>query len=166
MNTPLNQLFEDSKKCCVIAGQATELSEYSKRKQHGYIQSEVDELLEAIDKEDLVEQLDACNDILVTVFGFMQKLERQGANLEKSMLKTGSNNLTKFPTDRQTAEDTVEYYRSKGKETTISFNPVYKQYVIRDINGKYLKPKGFIENNLSDCFPENNQQRRKGDFNE
>jgi len=103
--------------------------------------------------EDLVEQLDAVIDLCVTVFGFAQKLERQGAVLNKACDKVGENNLSKFPTDRQVAEDTVKFYKEvKNKDCVINFNPVYQQYVIRDVNNKYMKPKGFVECNLSDCF--------------
>ena len=34
----------------------------------------------------------------------------------------------------------------------MQFNEKHKRYVIRNHNGKYLKCKGFIENDLSDCF--------------
>jgi Phosphoribosyl-ATP pyrophosphohydrolase len=148
----LYKLYEDSKKCCIIAGQITETSDLAKRQQLKLIQEEVKELQEAIESNDPTEQLDAIADILVTTFGFMLKLERQGANTSKAFIKTGANNLTKFPVDRDTVEATLQFYKDKGVECTSSFDPVYNQWVVRDMNGKYKKPKGFIENDLSDCW--------------
>lgn len=148
----LDQLFEDSKTCCVIAGQSTEITKEHKLQQYGYIKEELQELHDAIEAGDLVEQLDATVDILVTVFGFMQKLEKQGADLEKAMLKTAKNNLSKFPTDRDVVQDTIKFYKEKGKDCTSSYSVVYNRWVIRDEQGKYKKCKGFVENDLSDCF--------------
>lgn len=149
----VQQLFDDSKLACILAGQDTETSDMAKAQQLSYIVSEVKELADALEQSDLVEQLDACNDILVTTFGYMLKLEQQGALLNKSMLKTGANNLTKFPTSKEVAEKTVEFYlQTKNKECTINFNAEHGKFVVRDKNGKYLKPFGFVENNLSDCF--------------
>ena len=69
------------------------------------------------------------------------------------MLKTGENNLSKFPADFDEVEQTMKFYKEvKNKETTWSYNPKFKRYVVRDMNGKYLKPSGYIENDLSDCF--------------
>lgn len=160
MNTQfaVQQLMNDSFTACVIAGQDKEITTTDKHKQLSYIQSEVDELSDAIIDCDTVEQLDACVDILVTVFGFMQKLQKQGAMLDKAMIKTGKNNITKFPSglDLELAEETVKFYKeTKNKDCTIHFNPEYHCYVIRDANGKYMKCKGFIENDLSDCFEQN-----------
>ena len=36
--------------------------------------------------------------------------------------------------------------------TVFGYNSDYKRYVVRDMNGKYLKPSSFVENDLSDCF--------------
>jgi Phosphoribosyl-ATP pyrophosphohydrolase len=149
----ISYLMENSFKASSIAGQALEVQHESKLQQYSYIKDELKELFEAIATNDQVEQLDACVDILVCTLGFMQKLEQQGANLDLAMIKTADNNLTKFPTERKVAEETVEFYKNKGTECTISFNPVYQRYVVRNTNGKYMKPKGFVENDLSDCFP-------------
>ena len=152
MQDALWSVFKDSEMCCSIAGQAQEISKEAKQQQLKLIQEEVKELKEALDTEDLVEQLDACSDILITVFGYMLKLERQGADLGKALIKTGQNNLTKFPTDRDVVEDTVQFYKNKGIETKISLDLMYNKWVIRDMSGKYRKPKGFVENDLSDCW--------------
>lgn len=149
----LDQLFNDSAKCCMIAGQYKETEDKHKIQQWGYIHEELKELREAIEQDDLVEQLDACSDLCVTVFGFMLKLQQQGADINKALIKTGKNNLSKFPVDRSVVEDTLKFYADKGKECTSSYCVLNNRWVIRDANGKYQKPKGFVENNLSDCFP-------------
>lgn len=151
----LTYLYENSLKACEIAGQLTEVSDGAKFQQLSYIQSEVDEIRVALEQGDLVEQLDGCLDVLVTVFGFIGKLEEQGAWSAKAMVKTADNNLSKFPETLEEAEETQGWYLdNKSKETVVSYNPTYKRYVVRDMNGKYLKPSSFVENDLSDCFNE------------
>ena len=151
--SPLTQLFIDSTKCCVIAGQYKETEDKHKLQQWSYIQEELKELKLAIEQGDLVEQLDGCVDLLVTTFGFMVKLQQQGADIGKAMVKTGKNNLSKFPVDRSVVEDTLKFYKEKGKDCVSSYCVLNNRWVIRDMNGKYQKPKGFVENDLSDCFP-------------
>ena len=146
-------LFENSLRACEIAGQDQEIDKKAMQQQLGYIQSEVQEIADALQEDDLVEVLDGCVDTLVTVFGMLQKLQGHGAWLEKAFVKTADNNLSKFPESEEVALQSQQFYReTKNKETKIQYNPEYKRYVIRDMQGKYLKPKGFVENDLSDCF--------------
>lgn len=149
----LTYLYENSLRACEIAGQSTEITPKHRKQQLSYIKSEVDELQDALDQEDLVEEIDACMDILVTVFGYLGKLESLGARVDVAMVKTADNNLSKFPTTIDEVEQTQRFYKeAKKKDTTFGYNPEYKRYVIRDMNGKYLKPSSFVENDLSDCF--------------
>lgn len=146
-------LYENSLQACEIAGQNTELTSKHRKQQLSYIQSEVAELQDALDVPDLVEELDACMDILVTVFGYLGKLQNLGARVDVAMVKTADNNLSKFPTNIEEVEQTQKFYRDvKNKDTTFGYNSYYKRYVVRDMNGKYLKPSSFVENDLSDCF--------------
>ena len=149
----LTYLYENSLKACEIAGQNLELEPKARKQQLSYIQSEVQELSDALEETDLVEELDACMDILVTVFGYIQKLEALGARVDAAMVKTADNNLSKFPTTLEEVQQTQEFYKTvKNKETVFGYNSDYKRYVVRDMNGKYLKCKSFVENDLSDCF--------------
>jgi NTP pyrophosphatase (non-canonical NTP hydrolase) len=149
----LTYLYENSLRACEIAGQDKEFSYQFRKQQLSYIQSEVQELADALEELDLVEELDACQDILVTVFGYLQKLEALGARVDKAMVKTADNNLSKFPTTLEEVQQTQEFYKTvKNKETVFGYNSEYKRYVVRDMNGKYLKCKSFVENDLSDCF--------------
>lgn len=146
-------LYKNSLRACKIAGQDFEITPTHRKQQLSYIQSEVAELQDALNVEDLVEELDACMDILVTVFGYLGKLESLGAKVGVAMVRTAGNNLSKFPTTMEEVLQTQEFYKEvKNKDTTWGYHPVYKQYVIRDMNGKYLKPSSFVENDLSDCF--------------
>lgn len=149
----LTYLYENSLKACEIAGQDKEYLYQARRQQLSYIQSEVHELADALEELDLVEELDACMDILVTVFGYMQKIQQQGARVDKAMVKTADNNLSKFPNTLEEVQRTQEFYKNvKNKDTVFGYSPEYKRYVVRDMNGKYLKPSSFVENDLSDCF--------------
>ena len=149
----LTYLYENSLRACEIAGQDKEFSYQFRKQQLSYIQSEVQELADALEELDLVEELDACQDILVTVFGYLQKLEALGARVDKAMVKTADNNLSKFPTTLEEVQQTQEFYKTvKNKETVFGYNSDYKRYVVRDMNGKYLKPSSFVENDLSGCF--------------
>ena len=149
----LTYLYENSLKACEIAGQDKEYLYQARWQQLSYIQSEVQELADALEELDLVEELDACMDILVTVFGYIQKLQQHGARVDKAMVKTAENNLSKFPTTLEEVQQTQEFYKTvKNKETVFGYNSDYKRYVVRDMNGKYLKCKSFVENDLSDCF--------------
>lgn len=149
----LTYLYENSLRACEIAGQIIELTPKHRKQQLSYIQSEVAELQDALDVQDLVEELDACMDILVTVFGYLGKLQNLGARVDVAMVKTADNNLSKFPTTMEEVTQTLNFYEEvKNKQTTFGYNPEYKRYVIRDMNGKYLKPSSFVENDLSDCF--------------
>ena len=149
----LTYLYENSLKACEIAGQDKEFSYQFRKQQLSYIQSEVQELADALEELDLVEELDACLDILVTVFGYIQKLEALGARVDVAMVKTADNNLSKFPTALEEVQQTQEFYKTvKNKETVFGYNSDYKRYVVRDMNGKYLKPSSFVENDLSGCF--------------
>ena len=149
----LTYLYENSLKACEIAGQNLELEPKARKQQLSYIQSEVQELADALEETDLVEELDACMDILVTVFGYIRKLEALGARVDVAMVKTADNNLSKFPTTLEEVQQTQEFYKTvKNKETVFGYNSDYKRYVVRDMNGKYLKPSSFVENDLSGCF--------------
>ncbi len=149
----LTYLYENSLRACEIAGQDKEFSYQFRKQQLSYIQSEVQELADALEELDLVEELDACMDILVTVVGYIQKLEALGARVDVAMVKTADNNISKFPTTLEEVQQTQDFYKTvKNKETVFGYNPDYKRYVVRDMNGKYLKCKSFVENDLSDCF--------------
>ena len=149
----LTYLCENSLRACEIAGQDKEYLYQARKQQLSYIQSEVQELADALEELDLVEELDACMDILVTTFGYLAKLQSLGARVDKAMVKTADNNLSKFPTTMEEVQQTQEFYKAvKNKETVFGYNPEYKRYVVRDMNGKYLKCKNFIENDLRDCF--------------
>lgn len=61
--------------------------------------------------------------ILVTVFGYLGKLESLGANVDLAMQKTADNNLSKFPATIEEVEQTQKFYKEvKNKDTTSGYN--------------------------------------------
>ena len=126
--------------------------------QFKYIDEEINELEEGIEKGDIVEQLDGAVDSIVTLVGYMQKIRnRYGIDLAKAFDLIAQNNLDKFPKDIATAEATVKMYEAQGIGTYIQKNEQYDCYVIRDKKtDKVKKPIGFIPVNLADCFPKVN----------
>jgi len=141
-----------------ISGSIQETSLESFSGQLSFIREEFNELEEAFDDSDNVEALDACVDILVTVMGYMQKMQyTTGANIAHAMNLIAENNLSKYPKDRSVAEQTVQMYTDKGIETYYTYNEDYQVYVIRDkVTGKVKKPVGFQPVDLSVCFPKLN----------
>lgn len=154
----VENLWDDTYAFNSISGSIQETSLESFSGQLSFIREEFNELEEAFDNSDNVEALDACVDILVTVMGYMQKMQyTTGANIAYAMDLIAENNLSKYPKDRAVAEQTVEFYKQNGTETYISYNEDYQVYVIRDkLTGKVKKPVGFEPVDLSVCFPKLN----------
>ena len=148
-------LYEDSLSFNMISGQINELTDQGFKDQLKLIQEEVKELEESLDNYDKVEQLDACLDILVTTFGYMQRLVRlYGCDVFDASLLVGENNLSKFPTSEEIAVKSVQNYTQKNLQTEYTYNKDYDVFVIRDsLTGKVKKPVGYSSVNLAGCFP-------------
>lgn len=134
-----------------LSGGAKELAEGAVVKQYNLIKEEFDELTAAVQAKDTTEVLDGCIDILVTTYGMLQKLEALGCNVDKALVDTANNNLSKFPTSEKGANvlATIAMYADQGIEVKSTYNKEYKRYVIRDTNGKVRKPLGYVSNDLS-----------------
>jgi hypothetical protein len=152
----VKELYEDSYTFNRIAGSIDNISRESFDLQLKLIEEEVKELREAFNSDSNVEQLDGCIDILVTTFGFIQKLqEAYSCNVAEACYLTGDNNLSKFPTNHDQVQDVVEYYADKGQTVTTELNKEFGCYVIKNTNGKVMKPRPFYkDNDLTVCFPE------------
>ena len=148
------ELYSDTYAFNSISGSIQETSQKSFSEQLSFIEEEFEELQEAHADFDNVEALDACVDILVTVMGYMQKMQyTYGADVAKAMDLIAENNLSKYPPTKELAEQTVKMYADKGVETYYTYNEDYQVYVIRDkITGKVKKPVGFKPVDLSVCF--------------
>lgn len=149
------ELYSDTYAFNSISGSIQETSGKSFGDQFSFIEEEFYELKDATDN---AESLDACVDILVTVLGYMQKMQyTYGADIAQAMNLVAANNLSKYPTTKEIAEQTVKMYADKGVETCYSYNEDYQVYVIRDkLTGKVKKPVGFQPVDLSVCFPKLN----------
>lgn len=149
------QLALDSFLFNTVSGQDEELTKKDFEDQFKLIQSELDELKEGLLTDDFTEQLDGCVDVLVTVFGFMQRLHNfKGVDLVKACDLIGQNNISKFVKDESVAKQTVEMYKQKGADTYYSFNEKFKLFVVRDSKtNKVKKPVTFKDVDLSNCFP-------------
>lgn len=152
------ELYSDTYAFNSISGSIQETSQKSFGDQLSFIEEEFEELQEGHADFDKVESLDACVDILVTVMGYMQKMQyTYGADVAKAMDLIAENNLSKYPPTKELAEQTVKMYADKGVATHYTYNEDYQVYVIRDsITGKVKKPIGFKPVDLSVCFPKLN----------
>ncbi len=133
-----------------ITGASQETNYSALLAQTNLISEELDETYEALENKDLVGLLDGAIDTLYTTLGLLQKLENMGIDVQAATFKVAKDNLSKFPTSRDIALDTIEYYNKQGIDCSLSTKAVNGQtrYVIRDSNGKVRKPVGFKPTNL------------------
>ena len=136
-----------------ISGQSNQLSYGKLYEQYKIIESEVEELANAISVNDDVEILDGAIDSLVTVLGMIRRLEKLGYDVDKAMLKVGQNNLTKFPTSLTVVDDSVKMYAEQGVKITPVFSHLHDRWALIDENGKYRKPINYKSVDLTDCVP-------------
>ena len=109
------------------------------------IQEEYLEAVEAFDYENTEEIADAAADLLVVVFGLVQKLEVAGYNMEAVIDAVCENNLSKY-----IPINTVVHY---DPEFTKTLNEKHQVFVLRDKNGKIRKPSNFTPVNLYGLVP-------------
>lgn len=148
-------LWEDSCTFNSVAGGDLEITPFDFLNQFNLIEEEFKELKEGLTLNDPIEQLDGAIDVLVTVFGYLQKLRnRYGINISEAMDLIGKNNLSKFPTSEEVAKQTVQMYADKGIPTYYTYSKTYDVFIIRDQNThKIKKPINFKAVELSGAFP-------------
>ena len=151
----VQQLYLDSAVFNEISGSSTDNSRESFDLQRNLIKEEFQELSDALDSNDLEGQLDGVVDVLVTAFGYLQKLqETYSIDVAKACDRVGANNLTKYPVSQQVAFDTVTNYANKGVRTYYEKSEDHGVYVIRDaITKKVKKPLGYVSVELGDLIP-------------
>ena len=124
-----------------------------------------EELTETLDKgiisEDNVEIVDGACDMLVTLFGFVQMLERSGYDVVGAMEAVCENNNTKFINDISSAANVVNnsvrfYDEEKNERVSFSYNEAWKVFVLKDSNGKVRKPLGYESVCLGQFVPKEN----------
>ena len=106
------------------------------------LKSEVLEYYEASIEGSEVKQKDAVADIMVVLWGTILK-HGWGSIYFKVLIEVCKSNFTKFPETADEAQQTQQKYLSEGINTTLEFNEQYQVYVIKDMDGKVLKPINF-----------------------
>lgn len=137
------------------------------RKQSALVIEETKELEEALEADSLVEVLDATVDILVTALGLLQQLESiKGIDVNKALLDTANNNLSKFiKADGKDADlalkisnESLKMYDALGQKDVARYISQDQQYIVLLNNkNKVMKPSGFVPNKLSDCISDQAQ---------
>ena len=150
----ISDLVCDTNEFNSIAGNDTKLTKEDYKAQYKVLFEEVKEIEEALDTNDIVKLVDGVVDTVVSVLGFVQRLEKQGVNMSKAMELIAENNLSKYTMNAYYADLSVADYKSKGIEVVSEFNKEYCVYVLRDTNGKIRKPNNFKSVDISDCIPE------------
>ena len=157
--TALANLYEDTETFNRIPGNLENITEKKITNQLKVILSEVIELKEGIETNDLVESVDGCIDVLVTVFGMMQMLERTyGIDFTKACELVAANNLEKYIPEgytdsREIVERTLQMYEDIGQPVQAVLDKDSGCYYFVDANGKVRKPFGFTPVNLAECIP-------------
>lgn len=117
------------------------------------LESEVKELKDGLDNKDYVEILDGAIDITVVIFGLIQLLEKMNFDVEKAMERVALNNLSKFVSDIQDAIKSRDKYLREGKIVVIEYDSIHNLYVLKNADGKIMKPHDFVPVELSDLVP-------------
>lgn len=120
---------------------------------------EVNEITEGIDTNDVVEILDGVVDVLYVALGHLTKLEALGCDVQGAIKQVCVDNLTKFPSDEETAVKTVMHYNNQNVNAKWEYNEEYQRYVIKDSVGKIRKPFNFIPTDLSGYVPKELQEK-------
>jgi hypothetical protein len=163
----MNELYELTKKFNTISGAINETSETSLIEQYTYIREEFKEMADtfgddvyydssqlSLETRMITPLLDDCLDVLITVFGMLQKLETLGVDISGAAIATAMNNLSKYPTAPTAAHETVERKAREGVEVLANFNEEFGVYTLRNAEtGKVVKPYNFISNDLSVFVP-------------
>lgn len=112
------------------------------------ITEEVNELVEAVRRSDLVETVDALADILYVVYGAGIAF---GVDMDKAFELVHGSNMSKLCKTEHEAQQTVAWYQKQFKEKKLSYDtPVYKKsecgnryIVLNGSTGKILKSIGY-----------------------
>jgi hypothetical protein len=161
MNNKFQQLYDLTKRFNNISGVTKEVSEKASLEQCTYIREEFNEMVDTfgdyttmkpgLEVRMLAPLLDDCLDVIITVFGMLQKLETLGVDVGEASINTAMNNLSKYSPSPAIAHQTVEKLQlEKGIHAEAKFNEEHNCYVIRNkASGKVCKPMDFVSNDLA-----------------
>lgn len=136
-----------------IAGNLDNITNEKLIAQAKVVAEEGNELLEAVAEGKPNDVLKECVDVLVTIHGFVKMLEAQGHDIIGAWNEVNVNNLSKFPTDEKIACDTVDKFSDEGIFCTIEENKDYNVFVIKNENGKVVKPIGYKKCSVASYTP-------------
>ena len=165
MNNKFQRLYDLTKKFNTLSGAVNEVSEKSLIEQYTYIREEFMEMVDTFNddisiystakpslKVRMLEPLlDDCLDVVITVFGMLQKLETLGVDVGEAAIATAMNNLSKYSPSPVIAHQTCDNLLiEKGIHAEAKFNEEHNYYVIRNkTTMKVCKPLDFVSNDLS-----------------
>jgi hypothetical protein len=122
------------------------------------IESEIQEMRDAITARDATELLDGYVDGMVTLLGMRDMLANLGFDVQGAESTIADNNDTKFVEHDSDGfwdllNATKYHYGSQGIEVTTVFNRYYNCYTFVDKNGKVRKPYNYKSVNLKSFIP-------------
>lgn len=152
MNYTYDGFAEQVKEFNRIAGKDGVPSKQDLLNQLKIIMEEVKETIDDLEKEDKVGILDGYTDMMVTVVGFGQMLEKLNVPIHAALYATAENNLTKFP--RYNEDIVIETFNQyMQKHNTVSCSNFEGRCVFKNEHDKVLKPAGYVTNDLSTFIP-------------
>ena len=83
----------------------------------------------------------------------MQQLESAGIDVVTACERIADNNLSKYVKYLQEANASVQYYKEKGIDVKVSYNPKYGAYMLKDSADKIRKPITFKDVYIQDLIP-------------
>lgn len=124
------------------------------------IKEELEETIEAVEMGDTVETIDGAADILYTLNGFNQMLNKAGYNVVGANLEVCENNLSKFiPASQEDCmkliDDTINYYKATFDIDVGEFyNSEYDVFVLKNLaTSKIVKPLNYKSVSLKNYIP-------------
>lgn len=151
----LVELYDGTLMFNSIAGQLNNITQASLDHQAKLCLDEAIELTES--KTDKVNALKEAIDVLVTAFGYLQKLEEAyGCDTGLAMNIVNNNNLSKFAENSEDLIPSVRTYLDKGVNVSVQYDEDSGLFCLLDESGKVRKPDWYEDADLSECFPTEN----------
>lgn len=147
----LVELFDGTLMFNSIAGQLNNLTQASLDHQAKLTLDEAIELTESgTDKQNALKE---AIDVLVTAFGYLQKLEKAyDCDIGLAMNIVNNNNLSKFAENGEDLLPSVRTYMDKGIKVSVQYDEDSGLFCLLDESGKVRKPDWYENADLSDCF--------------
>ena len=147
----LNELYDGTEMFNSIAGQLDKITQASLDHQAKLVLDEAVELKDS--GTDKVNALKEAIDVLVTTFGYIQKLGlAYDCDIAEAMNLVNGNNLSKFSEDPEDLMESVRFYMEKGVKVDVQYDEDSGLYSLKDESGKVRKPVWYQDCDLSSCF--------------